>query len=208
MSPHPYQLNGTVGGTEQQNADEQGPADIRWATAGLSLKYSFAQEAPPPPPPPPPPAAAPPPPPVKKKIVLRSVHFDFDKSNIRKDARPVLDEAVNVLQHEGEVTVIAEGHTDSKGTDEYNLKLSRRRAQAVRDYLVSHGIAASRIRTEGFGESKPVASNDTEDGRAQNRRVELRNTPFFKYKGDSGKSGVPLAVSRAPHIGDRTRTHG
>ena len=111
---------------------------------------------------------------MKRKIVLRGVNFDFDKSNIRSDARPVLDEAINVLKHEGGIAVIAEGHTDSKGTDAYNQRLSERRAKAVRDYLVKGGVAASRIETVGFGESKPVASNDTDEGRAQNRRVELR----------------------------------
>ena len=105
--------------------------------------------------------------------MLRSVHFDFDKSNIRPDAVPVLDEAVRILKEQGSVNVVVEGHTDGIGTEAYNLKLSRRRADAVRKYLVSHGIADRRIKTEGYGKSRPVASNDTEDGRAQNRRVEL-----------------------------------
>jgi len=110
---------------------------------------------------------------VKKKIVLRAVHFDFDKAVIRPDAVPVLDEAVRTLKEEGTVAVIVAGHTDSVGSDKYNMKLSLRRANAVRDYLVKQGIPASRIRTEGLGETEPVASNDTADGRAQNRRVEL-----------------------------------
>ncbi|MFI5364994.1 MAG: OmpA family protein, partial [Candidatus Binatia bacterium] len=116
-----------------------------------------------------------PPPPVKKKIVLRSVHFDFNKSNIRADAQPVLDEAADTLKREKDIQlVIVEGHTDGIGSVSYNQKLSGRRADAVRQYLVTHGIADSRIRTEGFGKSRPVASNTTADGRAQNRRVELR----------------------------------
>jgi outer membrane protein OmpA-like peptidoglycan-associated protein len=73
--------------------------------------------------------------------------------------------------------VIAEGHTDTVGSAEYNQKLSERRADAVRRYLINGGIMPERIRTEGFGESKPVASNDTDEGRAQNRRVELRVLP-------------------------------
>jgi OOP family OmpA-OmpF porin len=167
MSPRPKFL-------VYQETDAQGPSDIRFATAGLGLKYSFVQP-PPPPPPPPPPAVAqkPAPPPVKKKIVLRSVHFDFNKANIRPDAVPVLNEAVNVLKDEGTVGVIVAGHTDSIGSDAYNMKLSRRRADAVREYLISHGIPAKRIRVEAFGKRNPVASNDTADGRAQNRRVEL-----------------------------------
>ncbi|MFN8626757.1 MAG: OmpA family protein [Candidatus Binatia bacterium] len=143
-------------------------------TFGLGMTYHFtaAQEAPPPPAPVAQ-AAPPPPPPTKKKIVLRSVHFDFDKATLKAEAKPILDEAVQVLKQEGSVDIIVEGHTDSVGTDQYNLGLSRRRAETVRTYLVEHGIARSRITAEGMGESKPVASNDTADGRAQNRRVEL-----------------------------------
>jgi len=166
MSPHPTFL-------VAQEPSAQGPSDARFVTAGLALKYSFVPAAPKPVPAPPPPVAAKPAPPVKKKIILRSVHFDFNKSNIRQDAIPVLNEAVNVLKDEGTVGVICAGHTDSIGSDAYNKKLSMRRAEAVRDYLVKHGISANRIRVEGLGESKPVASNDTADGRAQNRRVEL-----------------------------------
>ena len=148
--------------------------NISYLTAGLGLTYNYA----PPPPPPPVVAQAPTPrapaPPVQKKIVLRGVNFDFDKATIRPDARPVLNEAIATLKREGKINIVCEGHTDSKGTDEYNQKLSLRRANAVRDYLVAGGIARSRIQVEGFGESRPVASNATDDGRAQNRRVELR----------------------------------
>jgi outer membrane protein OmpA-like peptidoglycan-associated protein len=160
--------------------DQQGPADATWATGGISITYHFTRPAAAAPqvvaetPPPPPPAPVQPQPPVRRKIVLRGVHFDFDKATIRRDAVPVLDETVQTLKEEGTIAVIAEGHTDSDGTEAYNLDLSYRRAQAVGEYLVDHGIAPKRIRTEGFGESRPVASNDTADGRAQNRRVELR----------------------------------
>lgn len=153
-----------------------GRGDARFVTAGVNLEYTFSKPLPPAPPPPP--AAkvepAPAPTPVAKKIVLRGVNFDFDKSDIRADARPILDQAIQTLKAEGGVAVISEGHTDGRGTEEYNLALSRRRAHSVKDYLVAGGISAERIRVEGFGESKPVASNETEDGRAQNRRVELR----------------------------------
>jgi outer membrane protein OmpA-like peptidoglycan-associated protein len=142
----------------------------QWVTTGVSYNHSFA---PPPapeytPPPPPPPA-----PPVKRRIVLRGVNFDFDKSNIRADARPILDEAIRVLKDEPEIDVSVDGHTDSIGTEAYNQRLSERRAQSVVDYLVRGGIARSRLNPVGEGESDPVASNDTEEGRAQNRRVEL-----------------------------------
>ncbi|MBP1687073.1 MAG: outer membrane protein precursor, partial [Deltaproteobacteria bacterium] len=142
-------------------------------TFGVGVTYNFTAGAEAPPPPPAPVAQVPPPPPAKKKIVLRSVHFDFDKATLKTDAKPILDEAVQVLKQEGSVDIVVEGHTDSVGTDQYNLGLSRRRADSVRRYLVDHGIAASRITAEGLGESKPVASNDAADGRAQNRRVEL-----------------------------------
>jgi outer membrane protein OmpA-like peptidoglycan-associated protein len=123
--------------------------------------------APPPAPPPPPP------PPLKKKIVLRGVHFDFDKSNIREDSVPILREAAETLKLNPDVHVIVEGHTDSKGSDAYNDKLSVRRANAVRAYLVKLGIPANRMTVRGMGERQPVASNATDEGRAQNRRVEL-----------------------------------
>lgn len=157
--------------------DDQGPSDARWAVGGIAMKYRFETPAAPPPPPPPPPPVAqappPPPPPAKKKIVLRGVNFDFDKATIRPDAARILDEAVATLKAEPDVQVLIVGHTDSVGSEAYNLKLSQRRAQAVRDYLVKHGISAARLRVKGMGESQPVASNDTAEGRAQNRRVEL-----------------------------------
>lgn len=145
---------------------------IRYLTFGIGLTYNPA-------PPLPAVAQAPAPRaeatlPVQRKIVLRGVNFDFDKATIRNDARPVLNEAIAALQREGTVLIVAEGHTDSRGTDAYNENLSLRRANAVRDYLVAGGISRSRIAVEGHGESRPVATNDTDDGRAQNRRVELR----------------------------------
>jgi outer membrane protein OmpA-like peptidoglycan-associated protein len=153
-----------------------GRGQVTYALGGLNLEFNFSETPPPAPPPKPTPtpATAAAAPATGKKIVLRGVNFDFDKSNIRADARPILDEATNTLKAEGGIAIISEGHTDSRGTDEYNQQLSLRRAAAVRDYLVKGGIAADRIRVEGYGESKPVASNDTDDGRAQNRRVELR----------------------------------
>jgi outer membrane protein OmpA-like peptidoglycan-associated protein len=141
-------------------------------STGFEVRHRFL----PPPPPPPPPAVAqapPPPPPVKKKIVLRGVNFDFDKYTIRPDAAPILDEAARTLKEYGDVTVLVAGFTDSIGSEEYNLRLSVRRAQAVKDYLERQGIAASRMTVKGFGKSNPVASNATPEGRAQNRRVEL-----------------------------------
>jgi OOP family OmpA-OmpF porin len=101
------------------------------------------------------------------------VNFDFDKATIRPDGRSVLDEAIHALNEEPGVHIAVQGHTDSVGTDAYNERLSERRAHAVAVYLAEGGIASGRMSIEGFGESKPVASNETSDGRAQNRRVEF-----------------------------------
>jgi len=151
--------------------------NVQFLVAGIGVTHLFMAPEPPPPPPvvaAPVPTPEPEMPEVKKKIVLRGVNFDFDKANIRDDAKPILDEAVRVLGEAGDVRVSVEGHTDSVGSDTYNMGLSRRRADSVSGYLQSHGIAADRLTTEGFGESRPVATNETSEGRAQNRRVELR----------------------------------
>lgn len=154
-----------------------GDGHARFVTGGINLQYDLSHKPPPLPPPKPVAQAAAPaatPAATGKKIVLRGVNFDFNKSNIRTDARPILDEAIKTLNAEGTITIVCEGHTDSVGSDEYNQKLSLSRANAVKDYLIKGGVPGERIKVEGLGESKPVASNDTADGRAQNRRVELR----------------------------------
>jgi OOP family OmpA-OmpF porin len=138
------------------------------ALIGHCLMDQGAALAPPPPPPAPAPA------PVQKKIILRGVNFDFDKANIRPDAAPILKEAATILKDNATLKVSVEGHTDAKGSDDYNLKLSMRRAAAVKAFLVKEGVAEGRLSTRGLGESQPVASNETDDGRAQNRRVELK----------------------------------
>jgi outer membrane protein OmpA-like peptidoglycan-associated protein len=167
---------GAVGRWNRWYQRVHGVGDVRYAQAGLEL---FLQQSPPPPPPPPAPpvAAPPPPPPAKKKIVLRGVNFDFDKSNIRPDAVPILEQACAILKQESTIDVSCNGYTDSIGTEAYNLKLSDRRARSVRDWLVKCGISPSRLTTKGFGETNPVASNATPEGRAQNRRTELVVVP-------------------------------
>jgi len=110
---------------------------------------------------------------AKKQIVLRGINFDFDKSNIKPEAEPVLDAAVDVLKENPGVNVRVAGYTDGIGTDAYNQGLSERRAKSVKDYLEKHGIEGSRLTAVGFGKADPVASNATKDGRAQNRRVTL-----------------------------------
>ena len=127
-----------------------------------------AQAPPPPPPPPPPPAPAP-----QERIVLRGVHFDFNKARIRADAIPILDEAADILRQHPNVNIDVNGYCDSIGSVAYNSKLSRRRAAAVVTYLEAKGIAGGRLIPHGYGKTDFVATNATAEGRAQNRRVEL-----------------------------------
>ena len=146
------------------------------AVCGVLGHYFLDEEiVPPPPPPPPPPTPSPEalPPPWARRLILRGVNFDFNKSDIRPDSRPVLDEAAEILRANPEVRISIEGHTDAIGSDAYNEKLSVRRAEAVFRYLVNRGVAPERMEVVGYGESRPVADNETEQGRAQNRRVEL-----------------------------------
>ncbi len=105
--------------------------------------------------------------------MLRGVHFDFNKYNIRPDAVPILDEAADILKQHSGVTVDVDGYCDAIGSFAYNLKLSRRRAQAVVNYLEDKGIAGDRLIPHGYGKTHFVATNRTAEGRAQNRRVEL-----------------------------------
>ena len=112
--------------------------------------------------------------PTASKVVLNAdTFFDFDKATLKPEGKQVLDQ---VAQQAGSVnleTVIATGHTDSIGSEAYNQKLSERRADTVKQYLISKGVPADRIYAEGKGELQPVASNKTREGRAQNRRVEI-----------------------------------
>ncbi|MBF0390962.1 MAG: OmpA family protein, partial [Desulfamplus sp.] len=99
--------------------------------------------------------------------------FDFNKSDIKPAGYADLDDVVAILNKNPNMKVVLQGHTDSKGTDAYNQALSMRRSQSVKTYLVNKGINADRLKCEGFGESMPAASNDTEFGRSLNRRVQL-----------------------------------
>jgi OOP family OmpA-OmpF porin len=130
------------------------------------------------PPPPPPPAAAPAPAakpkPVAEKVTLAAdVLFDFDKAVLKPAGKEKLDDLAAKVKAINLEVVIAIGHTDSIGSDAYNQKLSVRRAESVKAYLVSKGVEPNRIYTEGKGEKQPVASNKTKDGRQKNRRVEI-----------------------------------
>jgi OmpA-OmpF porin, OOP family len=120
------------------------------------------------------PAPAPRVAPVNEKITLAAdVLFDFDKSNIKPAGAKALDDLVGKLKAVNLEVIIAIGHTDSIGSVAYNQRLSVRRAESVKKYLVSKGIQPNRIYTEGKGKSQPIADNKTEAGRAKNRRVEI-----------------------------------
>jgi OOP family OmpA-OmpF porin len=106
-------------------------------------------------------------------VRLRGVEFGFDQDQVTEESKPVLDVAVERLAACPEIRVTVSGHTDAMGSEAYNNDLSYRRAKAARDYFVEGGIPASRLDVEGFGESLPIAPNDSAEGRARNRRVEL-----------------------------------
>jgi OmpA-OmpF porin, OOP family len=171
---------GGKGGDGQDYAIGCGAGVAGGALVGALLGYlmwgpppeKWQAPVPPPPPPPPPPAAVAPAP-MKEKITLRGVHFDFNKATVRPGDAAILDEAASELKAHPKVQVDVNGYCDSIGSDAYNMKLSARRAQAVTTYLVEAGIAQSRLIPHGYGKTDFVASNDTSEGRAQNRRVEL-----------------------------------
>ena len=122
---------------------------------------------------PPAPAPAPQPPAATKVTYAADAFFDFDKSVLKPEGKAKLDDLVGKVQGINLEVIIAVGHTDSVGSDAYNQRLSVRRAEAVKAYLVSKGIEKNRVYTEGKGEKQPVADNKTAEGRAKNRRVEI-----------------------------------
>lgn len=106
-----------------------------------------------------------------------SVTFGFDSAELTSDARSALNEVANVLTQYTDTRVNIAGHTDSTGNADYNQRLSERRAESVGRYLSQNGVSSMRLNTLGYGATRPVASNDSEQGRAQNRRVEITLTP-------------------------------
>ena len=118
--------------------------------------------------------AAPKPVAVEQKVVLRGINFDVDKANIKPEYQPILDEAASNLKAKPDVKVVITGYTDNTGAADYNMGLSERRANSVMEYFATKGISASRMQAVGRGLNDPVADNSTKDGRALNRRVELK----------------------------------
>jgi outer membrane protein OmpA-like peptidoglycan-associated protein len=111
---------------------------------------------------------------VGSVIVLRNIFFDFDKATIRPESANELDRLIKLLQDNPTLKIELGSHTDSKGSDEYNMKLSDNRSKSVVDYLITKGIPAGRLVAKGYGETKPIDTNDTDAGRQNNRRTEFK----------------------------------
>jgi len=111
---------------------------------------------------------------VGKKIVLRNIFYDFDKATLGSESISELDRLVSLMKENAGLKIEISSHTDSKGSDEYNKKLSQERAQSVVDYLIRMGIGTDRLVAAGYGESQPIEKNDTEEGRHLNRRTEFK----------------------------------
>jgi OOP family OmpA-OmpF porin len=182
-------VNGTGEIVWKNGTNELCWRNASWTPATAAKGCDGALVPPPPPAPAPPPAAVPAPPPpaaaapapapaptppaATKVTYAADAFFDFDKSVLKPEGRAKLDDLVGKVQGINLEVIIAVGHTDSVGTDAYNQRLSVRRAEAVKAYLVSKGIEKNRVYTEGKGEKQPVADNKTAEGRAKNRRVEI-----------------------------------
>jgi OmpA-OmpF porin, OOP family len=180
------------------------PGDI---ILGVGFQFMFGAPTPPPPfvaralpPPPPEPAPPPPPPPpppapvchapagfqvdancriIQQTVVVRAVDFEFNSARLTAPAQQTLDEVATALAAQPDLRIEIQGYTDSVGADAYNLKLSQRRADAVKYYLVSKGVNGSTLSARGYGKANPLVSNDTAENRAKNRRVafEVTNAP-------------------------------
>lgn len=112
--------------------------------------------------------------PRKGSITLQGVTFEFNSAKLTGDSRPILDDVATDLRKYPRLKVELQGHTDSVGADAYNLRLSQQRADSVREYLVSQGVAADQLTAKGYGETQPTTDNRSETGRAENRRVVMR----------------------------------
>jgi outer membrane protein OmpA-like peptidoglycan-associated protein len=201
-TPQPTPFVQSMGGTA--------PGMASWPSGQLPIPgepvgYSPSPVKPAPPAPPPPPPPAPPPCEMPKAgeamtlagckqndvLILRGVNFDFDKATLTLNAKTILDQVASALAARPDIKVEIDGHTDGKGSVSYNQKLSERRAASVKAYLVGKGIDAGRMSSAGFGKSMPIADNSTDDGRALNRRVELKVT-------ESAPGAAPVTTPAAP----------
>jgi len=121
------------------------------------------------------------------KITLDGIYFDFNKATLKPESKKAILSTVALMQRYSDLVLSVHGHTDSKGSDTYNQKLSTDRAASVRNAIISEGIASKRLQSSGYGEEKPIATNETKEGRAKNRRVELH-----KVSGGNEKSIITI----------------
>lgn len=124
---------------------------------------------------------------IKLTLGENSVNFDFNKATLTSKAKKNLDKLVPVFKEYADTDIQIFGHTDNKGADDYNLNLSKQRAESVKNYLSSRGLSASRFKIVGLGETEPLSTNSTEEGRALNRRVEFSITANQKMIEDAKK---------------------
>ena len=117
-------------------------------------------------------------------ITLEPIYFDFDRETIKPVSYPILDSVAQVMAERPGIVVRVEGHTDSFGSDAYNQDLAERRSHSVVRYLIGKGVPGPRLQAVGYGESRPIATNDTREGRAKNRRTE-----FHIVRSDVGSTG-------------------
>ncbi|MBQ5778541.1 MAG: OmpA family protein, partial [Paludibacteraceae bacterium] len=109
---------------------------------------------------------------------LNNIFFDFDSNTLKKESFGELKRIIRFLAENPKANIELAGHTDSIGSREYNIKLSERRAKAVYEYMIKHGVPEDRISYKGYGPDLPIASNETDEGRAKNRRTEIRITKY------------------------------
>jgi outer membrane protein OmpA-like peptidoglycan-associated protein len=147
------------------------PAPAPVAVAPPPPKPAPAKKAPTPAPPKPKAVAVPPAP--KKIIILKGTNFAFDSAELTPEGQAILSEQAKILHKEATIRVEIAGHADSTGPEAYNQRLSEKRAKVVEAFLIGKGVSADSLKVVGYGKSRPVATNDTKEGRAQNRRVEL-----------------------------------
>lgn len=182
---------GNTGATPEPTADTKGrsgywwwpkePASNAndgelWGNRGIVYHSPWEKPMPKEAAPAPAPAPAPNPAPERKAVVLNNVLFDFDKTDLKPEGKAEIDKLVAEMQKFGKDTVVVIGHTDSIGTDEYNMGLGQRRADAVANYMKAAGIDAGRITTKSMGESEPAVPNDSRANRALNRRAVFQIT--------------------------------